>query len=87
MGNAVPMTVKVYPVRSFQKPDVLLPYTLSDPLRVVPMGTPPLVTITLQLETCTQLVWGRGEVIHFRLINLKCITSSLVYGRKYFYIN
>ena len=43
MGNAEPMTVKVYPMCSFQTPNVLLPYTLSDPLRVAPMGTPPIL--------------------------------------------
>ena len=42
MGNAVPMTVKVYPICSFQTPNVLLPYILSDALRVVSMSTPPI---------------------------------------------
>ena len=32
MGNAVPMGA-VYPMCLFQTPNVLLPYTLSDPLK------------------------------------------------------
>ena len=43
MASAVPMTVKVYHFYSFQMANVLHPYTLSDPLRVAPMGTPPIV--------------------------------------------
>ena len=42
MGNAVPMGATVYPICSFQTPNVLDHYTLSDPLRVAPMGTPPM---------------------------------------------
>lgn len=43
MGNAVPMGAKLYPMSSFHMLNVLLPYTLSDPLRLAPMGTPPIL--------------------------------------------
>ena len=42
MGNVVPMGATMFSICSFQNRDVLLSYTLSDPLRVAPMGTPPI---------------------------------------------
>ena len=43
MGNAVPMGAPMYPGCSFEKPNIFLPYILSDPLRVAPTGTHPIV--------------------------------------------
>ena len=40
--NAVPVVATVYAVCSFQMPNVLLPYILSGPLGVAPMGTRPI---------------------------------------------
>ena len=39
MGNNVPIMVRVYPMCSFQTPNILLPYILSDSSRVAPMST------------------------------------------------
>ena len=39
MGDDVPMSATMYPICSFQMLNVLLLYTLSDLLRVAPVGT------------------------------------------------
>ena len=48
MGNVIPMGAKIYPMYSFQKPNVLFLYTLLGPL--IPKGLKPIFCSFLKFE-------------------------------------
>ena len=79
MGSAVPMTVKVYPLCSFQAPNVLLPYILSDPLRVAPIGVPHAIQKKNVLWNLITLL-SKGSLLALRMATSVDLMYTITYA-------